>query len=199
MTLETAKSVHREENNSEKSHYSSSLLSGQLAGRAWVEHNANVSTQRGIVFHNTKTQVRESHSWLWANCSTSMLLETEAQTSFPRSLRHSFLHSNFFSPAVFWHTTCHAGAWQQPAPTHCWCSHPLQARTIHQDNERCLSGCLRRKLQTFLYKAKDYSVSLLPSTHPGGLQACVSYFPVVICLRQALWCSVATRRQCLWV
>lgn len=28
-----------------------------------------------------------------------MLLDTEAQTSFPRSLRHSFLHSNFFSPA----------------------------------------------------------------------------------------------------
>lgn len=50
-------------------------------------------------------------------------------------------------------------------------AHTLPARTICQDNERSLSGQLRRKLQAFLYRAEDYSVSMLPSTDPGGVQA----------------------------
>lgn len=96
-----------------------------LSGTRWkCEH-----TERPC-FLDTKTQVKESHSWLWASHSTSVLLDTEAQTSFPRSLGHSFSHSNFSLPAdIFWHSMCHAGAWQQSAPTLCWCSHPLQART----------------------------------------------------------------------
>lgn len=169
---------------------------------SWLDmpewNTVQVSAHREALFPNTETQVRESYTWLWANPSTSVLLDTEAQSSLPRSLRHSFSHSNFSSPAgSFWHTMCHAGAWQQPAPTCCWCSHPLQARTNSSGWWKVSEWVFKEKITDVLYKAKDYSLSLLPSTHPWlTLGICVSWFHVVMCLRQALWCSVETRWQC---
>lgn len=65
------------------------------------------------------------------------------------------------------------GPAEQPAPTCCRCFRPLPDRTICQDNERSLSGLLRRKFQMFLYRAEDYWVSVPPSTDPGGIQAWV--------------------------
>lgn len=79
--------------------------------------------------------------------------------------------------------------------------HPLPVRTICRDNERSLSGLLRRKFQTGNFVQGWGLLSVHASLHGswGILSMSVCWSPVGMSLGQALWCLAQTRWQCLCV
>lgn len=132
-----------------------------------MEHNGNVSTQRGLVLqtqrHRLGNPTLGSEQTVQPQCCLTQKHRPASQgargTAFHTAISLHLL--------TFFGTPC---AMQGPGrnlqPPSADAPTSFRPEPIHQDNERRLSGCLRRKLQTFLYKAKDYSVSLLPSTYP---------------------------------
>lgn len=155
----------------------------------------------GIVFHGTKTQVRESCPWLWANRSASVLLDTEAQTSFPRSLRHSFSHCNFPSPADMFFGTPRAmqGLGSNLHPLAADASTPFRPAPFIGIMKGVLVGGYGENHRHFCIKLRTTQCPCFPAYILGDLRhVCF----LILCghlSETALWCSVETRWQCLQV